>query len=116
MQGLGNEVLAGQRIPVGDDVTLNADVYTPATPGRYPATVSFAAYSSETHTAGIPTGTNEIGSPPVLTDRGYCQVVVERRGMGRHKTRDDVGGTAGSIGPTSSPSRSASPTSTASPR
>ncbi|GLZ49176.1 hypothetical protein Acsp06_53610 [Actinomycetospora sp. NBRC 106375] len=83
MEGLGNRVLAGQCVPVGDGVTLNADAYTPATPGRYPAVVSFSAYSSETHTAGIPTGSNEIGSPPVFTDRGYCPVVVERRGMGR---------------------------------
>ncbi|MFC5139358.1 CocE/NonD family hydrolase [Actinomycetospora rhizophila] len=82
-EGLGNRVLADQRIPVADDVTLHADVYTPATPGRYPAVVSFAAYSTEMHTAGIPTGSNEIGSPPVFTDRGYCPVIVERRGMGR---------------------------------
>ncbi|GAA4903146.1 hypothetical protein EV188_1011166 [Actinomycetospora succinea] len=82
-EGLGNRVLADQRIPVSGGATLHADVYTPATPGRYPAVVSFAAYSTETHTAGIPTGSNEIGSPPVFTDRGYCSVIVERRGMGR---------------------------------
>lgn len=83
MSGLGNHVLAGQRIPVGGGVTLNGDVYTPSTPGRYPAVVSFGGYSTEWHTAGVPTGTNEIGSPPVFTDRGYCPVIVERRGMGR---------------------------------
>ncbi|MCD2189378.1 CocE/NonD family hydrolase [Actinomycetospora soli] len=82
-EGLGSRTLAGQRVPVTGGVTLNADVYTPATPGRYPAVVSFAAYSTEWHTAGIPTGSNEIGSPPVFTDRGYCPVIVERRGMGR---------------------------------
>ena len=53
-EGLGNQVLAGQRIPVADDVTLNADVYLPKAPGRYPAVVSFAAYSTELHTAGVP--------------------------------------------------------------
>jgi predicted acyl esterase len=83
MQGLGNRALTGQRVPVDEGVALNADVYTPRMPGRYPAVVSFAAYSSESHTAGIPTGTNEAGSPPVFTDRGYCSVIVERRGMGR---------------------------------
>ncbi|GAA4800433.1 hypothetical protein GCM10023200_41630 [Actinomycetospora chlora] len=83
MEGLGDAVHAGQRVPVGDGVTLNADVYTPAVAGRYPAVVSFAGYSTEWHTAGIPTGSNEIGSPPVFTDRGYCPVIVERRGMGR---------------------------------
>lgn len=83
MAGLGNRVLADRRIPVGGGVTLHADVYTPRVPGRYPAIVSFGGYSTELHTAGVPTGANEIGSPPVFTDRGYCPVVVERRGMGR---------------------------------
>ncbi|MHC1559238.1 CocE/NonD family hydrolase [Actinomycetospora sp. C-140] len=82
-QGLGNRALTGQRVPVAGGVSLNADVYTPAEPGRYPAVVAFSAYSTETHTAGLPTGTNEAGSPPVFTDRGYCPVLVERRGMGR---------------------------------
>lgn len=81
--GLGCRPLPGQRVPVGGGAELNADVYLPAAPGRYPAVVSFSAYSTEMHTAGIPTGTNEVGSPPVLTDRGYCPVIVERRGMGR---------------------------------
>jgi putative CocE/NonD family hydrolase len=83
MQGLGNRVLTDQRVPVSDGAVLNADVYIPKAPGRYPAVVSFGGYSTETHTAGMPTGTNEIGSPPVFTDRGYCPVIVERRGMGR---------------------------------
>jgi uncharacterized protein len=82
-EGLGNAVHAGQRVPMADGVTLNADVYTPAVPGRYPAVVCFAGYATDRHTAGLPVGTNEIGSPPVFTDRGYCHVVVERRGMGR---------------------------------
>ncbi|SNS88219.1 putative hydrolase, CocE/NonD family [Geodermatophilus saharensis] len=83
MEGLGNRVLAGQRVPVAGGAELNADVYTPAAPGRYPAVVSFGPYSTELHTAGVPTGSNEIGSPPVFTDRGYCPVVAERRGTGR---------------------------------
>jgi uncharacterized protein len=83
MEGLGDRVLAGQCVPVAGGAELNADVYTPRTPGRYPAVVSFGGYATETHTAGIPTGSNEIGSPPVFTDRGYCPVIVERRGMGR---------------------------------
>ncbi len=83
MQGLGCQVLANQRIPVEGGITLSADVYLPEVPGRYPAIVQFAAYSKELHTAGVPTGTNEIGAPPVFTDRGYAQVVVSRRGMAR---------------------------------
>jgi len=83
VDGLGVRVLPDQRIPVDDGITLSADVYTPAVAGRYPAVVSFSAYNFERHTAGLPTGSNEIGSPPVFTGRGYCPVVVERRGMGR---------------------------------
>src|SRR5690606_10323175 len=79
-----------QRIPVSGGATLNADVYLPRQPGRYPAVISFSAYSTERHTAGIPTGSNEVGSPPVFTDRGYCPVIIERRGMGR-STGQQVG-------------------------
>ncbi len=82
-EGLGSRTLPDQFIPVGDGAELHADVYLPKAEGRYPAVVSFAAYSTEGHAAGIPTGTNEIGSPPVFTDRGYCPVIVERRGEGR---------------------------------
>lgn len=82
-EGLGSRTLPDQFIPVGDGARLHADVYLPKEEGRYPAVVSFAAYTTEGHTAGIPTGSNEIGSPPVFTDRGYCPVIVERRGMGR---------------------------------
>jgi putative CocE/NonD family hydrolase len=45
--------------------------------------VVFSAYSKELQSSGAPTGTNETGSPPVFTDRGYAHVVVARRGMGR---------------------------------
>ena len=83
MQGLGCRLLADQRVPVDGGVSLSADVYTPKRPGRYPAIVQFAAYTRELHTAGVPAGNNEIGSPPVFTGRGYTQVVVMRRGMGR---------------------------------
>ncbi len=83
MEGLGNRVLADQRVPVAGGAELHADVYVPRAPGRFPAVVSFGGYATESATAGIPAGSNEIGSPPVFTDRGYCPVVVERRGMGR---------------------------------
>ncbi len=90
MRGLGCRLLADQRIPVGDGISLSADAYVPKVPGRYPAIVQFAAYSKELHTAGVPTGNNEIGSPPVFTDRGYAQVVVARRGMGRSEGQPGV--------------------------
>jgi predicted acyl esterase len=81
--GLGCRVLADEMIEVAPSISLAADIYLPRTPGRYPAILAFAAYSKELHSAGIPAGNNEIGSPPVFTDRGYAQVVVTRRGMGR---------------------------------
>ncbi|OLL79576.1 hypothetical protein Ae168Ps1_1982c [Pseudonocardia sp. Ae168_Ps1] len=87
MEGLGNRILPDQAIPVpGDDgagVTLHADVYLPTAPGRYPAVLLFGGYNTDLDTAGVPSGANEIGSPPVFTDRGYAPVVVERRGVGR---------------------------------
>lgn len=83
LSGLGCQLLADQRIPVADGVALAADVYTPERPGRYPAIVVAGAYSKELDTAGIPVGTNEVGCPPVFTDRGYAHLIVTRRGMGR---------------------------------
>ncbi len=83
MRGLGCRLLADQRVPVGDGVSLSADVYVPKAAGRYSAVVQFAAYCKELHTAGVPTGSNEIGSPPAFTDRGYAPVILTRRGMGR---------------------------------
>ena len=65
MQGLGCLLLADQMIPVAPGVSLAADIYLPKVPGRYPAVVLFAAYTKELHTAGVPAGTNEVGSPPV---------------------------------------------------
>jgi predicted acyl esterase len=80
---LGCRILANQRVPVAEEISLSADVYTPKLKGRYPAIVSFGAYSKELHTTGAPAGTNEVGSPPVFTNHGYCHVVVSGRGMGQ---------------------------------
>jgi putative CocE/NonD family hydrolase len=82
MSRLGCQVLPDQMIPVDDGVALGADVHLPKRPGRYPAVVAFGAYSKELPATGLPTGSNETGSPPVFTDRGYAHVVVARRGMG----------------------------------
>ncbi|WP_239083393.1 CocE/NonD family hydrolase [Subtercola lobariae] len=83
MDHLGNLVFPDQRIGVDEGISLSADVYTPKAPGRYPAVLSFTAYNTERLTAGIPSGSNEIGSPSVFTDRGYGRVIISRRGMGR---------------------------------
>jgi putative CocE/NonD family hydrolase len=81
--GCGCQIHADERIPMRDGVQLSADVYRPRKEGRFPAIVQFAAYSRELHSAGFPSGSNEVGCPPVFTDRGYAQVVICRRGMGR---------------------------------
>jgi predicted acyl esterase len=83
MDHLGTRMFPDQRIPVGEGISLSADVYTPKTAGRYPAVLAFTGYNTERLTAGIPSGSNEIGSPSVFTDRGYGRVIITRRGMGR---------------------------------
>ena len=90
MSGLGCQLLADQRIPVSGNVSLAADVYTPKTEGRYPAVVVFGAYNKDLDTAGVPVGTNEVGCPPVFTDRGYAHIMVTRRGMGRSEGKAGV--------------------------
>lgn len=82
-QKLGCRLDANVWIPMPDGVRLSADVYRPKVSGRYPAIVQLGAYNKELHTAGVPKGTNEIGSPSVIAARGYVQVVTSRRGMGR---------------------------------
>lgn len=82
-QGLGCRLLADVMIPMKDGTKLSADVYLPKKPGRYPVILQFSAYNRDLHTIGVPKGTNEIGSPPVITGRGYVQVVVTARGIGR---------------------------------
>jgi uncharacterized protein len=82
-RGLGCKIIADQMIPVADGISLAGDVFLPKKPARYPAILVFGAYTKELHAAGIPAGTNEVGSPPVFTDRGYAHVIVTRRGMGR---------------------------------
>ena len=83
MRGMGCKIIADQMIPMADGVSLAGDIYLPKKAGRYPAILVFGAYTKELHAAGIPAGTNEVGSPPVFTDRGYAHVIVTRRGMGR---------------------------------
>lgn len=88
--GLGCRILADQMIEVAPAISLASDVYVPKVPGRYPAIVSFAAYSKELQAAGVPAGNNETGSPPVFTNRGYAHLIVTRRGMGRSGGKDAV--------------------------
>jgi putative CocE/NonD family hydrolase len=89
--GLGCRIHAKDAmVPVDEHTSVAVDVYTPKQPGRYPAILAFAAYSKELAPSGAPTGTNETGSPPVLTDRGYVHVIAARRGMGRSQGSSTV--------------------------
>jgi uncharacterized protein len=88
--GLGCVVHEDQMVPVGDGVSLAVDVYTPKQAGRYPAVVTFSGYSKELQSSGAPTGTDETGSPPVFTDRGYVHIIATRRGMGRSQGQSVV--------------------------
>ena len=88
--GLGCRILSDQMIEVAPSIALAADVYLPKVPGRYPAILSFAAYSKELQAAGVPSGNNETGCPPIFTGRGYAHVIVARRGMGRSGGEDAV--------------------------
>jgi uncharacterized protein len=51
--------------------------------GQQRARLPGVAYSKELPSSGAPTGTDETGSPPVFTDRGYVHIIATRRGMGR---------------------------------
>lgn len=89
--GLGCRIHSkDEMVPVDAHTSVAVDVYTPKQPGRYPAILAFAAYSKELAPSGAPTGTNETGSPPVLTDRGYVHVIATRRGMGRSQGSSTV--------------------------
>jgi uncharacterized protein len=81
--GLGCVVYEDQMVPMDDGIALAADVYTPKREGRYPAVITYSGYSKELQSSGAPTGTDETGSPPVFTDRGYVHIIASRRGMGR---------------------------------
>lgn len=80
---LGCKLLADLRIPVAPGISLSADVYIPKKPGTYPALLCASPYNKELHTAGVPMGSNEVGSPAVFTNRGYVHVILNGRGMGR---------------------------------
>lgn len=81
--GLGCQILADQWVAMGDGTRLAADVYLPKASGPCPAIVSFGGYTKELHSTGLPLGSNEVGCPPVFTNRGYAHVIASCRGMGK---------------------------------
>ena len=68
MEGLGNRVLADQRVPVASGAELHADVYVPRAPGRYPAVVSLEVISERR-----PGGGSRSARRPAGVARGGCR-------------------------------------------
>jgi putative CocE/NonD family hydrolase len=62
--------------------------YVPKAQGAPSAIVQFAAYSKDSTAGSGPTQRDR--QPPVFTDRGYAQIVVTRRGMGRSEGQAGV--------------------------
>lgn len=82
------------RIPMRDGVTLAADVFRPAAPGRtFPALVAVSPYSRQLQRTDLPDGQNEAGITEFWTPHGYAHVVVDVRGS------NDSDGTWDHMGP-----------------
>jgi predicted acyl esterase len=67
-------------VPMRDGVTLLADVYRPAKPGRYPVLVAASAYPRQIQDLGAPAGFIEAGQSDFFVPRGYVHVVANVRG------------------------------------
>jgi putative CocE/NonD family hydrolase len=84
------------RVNTRDGTPLYVDVYRPASPGRFPALVSFSSYGKDsqklpTHPYFQPsdyvrgTGGHEGGEQSYFVPRGYVQVIPDARGVGKSK-------------------------------
>lgn len=62
------------RIPMRDGVTLSADIYSPAAPGRYPVVLMRTPYNK--------TGAAVLKEARAFAGRGYVYVAVDVRGRG----------------------------------
>jgi predicted acyl esterase len=78
------------KITMSDSITIDADVFRPDAPGKFPAILGVHPYNKELQTAPVmPTGINrvnacyEAGDPNFYVRRGYVQVVANVRGSGR---------------------------------
>jgi putative CocE/NonD family hydrolase len=78
------------RIPVGAGIHLDADVFRPDAPGRFPAVLAVHAYNKAAQTAamlpigfGFSRGSLEAGDYNFYARRGYGFVVMNVRGTGK---------------------------------
>jgi len=69
-------------VPMCDGVELLADIYHPATPGRYPVLVSASPYPRQIQNLGAPLGFIEAGASDFFVPRGYVHVIANLRGTG----------------------------------
>ena len=69
-------------VDVRDGTRLMADVFRPASNGRFPALVAFSPYPRQMQQSGLPSGFVEAGSTRFWVSRGYCNVIVNTRGTG----------------------------------
>jgi len=85
----GVRVQRNIRIPTTDGITLSADIFMPAAPGKFPALLGVHAYDQAMQS--VPSrpqaiqGRNaqsEAGDPTFYVRRGYVHVIVNARGTG----------------------------------
>jgi uncharacterized protein len=67
-------------VPMRDGVTLLADVFRPAKPGRYPVLIAASPYPRQIQDLGAPAGFIEAGQSDFFVPRGYVHVVANVRG------------------------------------
>jgi uncharacterized protein len=91
---------AGVSIPMGDGITIDADIFRPDDSGKFPAILGVHPYAKELQIAPIfPQGLNmanggiEAGDFNFYVRRGYVQIIANNRGSGRS------GGTYCNYGP-----------------
>lgn len=96
-------------IPMSDGITIDADIFRPDAPGRFPALLGVHPYDNALQTApimpvgmSVVTGGIEAGDPNFYVRRGYIQIIANvREQAGRAGTT-----TGTSRGRTAIPTRS----------
>ena len=68
------------RVPMRDGVELLADVFRPATSGRYPVLIAASPYPRQIQGLGAPLGFIEAGASDFFVPRGYVHVIANCRG------------------------------------
>ena len=69
-------------VQMRDGIELMADIYRPATPGRYPVLIAASPYPRQIQNLGAPLGFVEAGASDFFVPRGYVHVIANCRGTG----------------------------------